>query len=131
MSSQPNHTPGTVKPLKPQAPTSVAGSPAAEGEKAANSAAPKAPKEPKAPKAPKEPKESNFKKVYPDSAVITLLTKEGANPKRPGTKAHERFKAYGSGGITVAEALKAGATYSDMSWNVGHGFMKIEVPAAK
>jgi hypothetical protein len=124
MSSQPNHTPGTVKPLKPQAPTSVAGSPAAEGEKGANSAAPKAPKAPKEPKAPKVPKESNFKKVYPDTATITLLTKDGENPKRKGTKSYDRFAVY-KNGMTVADAIKGGVLYADLSWDVGHGFIAV------
>lgn len=90
-------------------------------------------KEPKAPKAPKEPKPervSNFKKVYPDTAKIVLLTPEGKNPKRPGSEAHGRFNAYGAGGVTVADALKAGATYADLSWDVGHGFIKVEAVAA-
>jgi hypothetical protein len=68
--------------------------------------------------------------VYPDTAKIVLLTKDGANPKRPGSEAHGRFSAYGKGDVTVAEALKAGATYADLSWDVGHGFIKVEKVAA-
>jgi hypothetical protein len=86
-------------------------------------AAQTAPKEPKAPKAPKEPKESNFKKVYPDTAVITI--KAASNPKRVGSKAHATFALYKTGG-TVGEFLKAGGFYAALSWDVGHGFVEVK-----
>lgn len=97
--------------------------------KEAKAAKEKANKEPKAPKEPRVPKDSNFKRVYPDAAKISVLTEGGKNPKRPGSAAHERFAAYGTG-TTVSEALKAGATYADLSWDVGHGFIKVEIPSA-
>jgi hypothetical protein len=97
-------------PLKPLAPASAT----------AAAAAPKAPKVPKE-KAP--PKESNFKKVYPDSAVITV--KSASNPKRVGSKAHATFALYKNGG-TVGEFLKAGGFYAAISWDVGHGFIEVK-----
>src|SRR5271155_1366709 len=86
-------------------------------------AAQTAPKEPKAPKAPKEPKESNFKKVYPDTAVITV--KAASNPKRVGSKAHGTFSLYKTG-MTVGDFIKAGGYYAALSWDVGHGFVEVK-----
>lgn len=81
--------------------------------------------EPKAPKEPKVPRESNFKKVYPDTARITVLTEGGKNPKREGSKAHGTFSLYATN-RTVGEFLKAGGFYAALSWDVGHGFIKVE-----
>ena len=83
---------------------------------------PKAPKEPKEPKAPRE---SNFKKVYPDTATINVLTEGGKNPKREGSKAHGRFDLYATN-HTVGDYIKAGGTYSSLSWDTGHGFIRVE-----
>jgi hypothetical protein len=107
-------------PIKPLAPAKPKAPEATNGAEVPTKAA-KAPKEPKAPKAPKE---SNFKKVYPDTAVITLLTPDGANPKRKGSAAYDRFAFY-KNGITVADAVKAGVMYADISWDVGHGFISV------
>lgn len=98
-------------PIKPLAPASTT---------AAAATAPKAPKVAKE-KAP--PKESNFKKVYPDTAVITV--KAASNPKRAGSKAHATFALYKNGG-TVGEFLKAGGFYAAISWDVGHGFIEVK-----
>lgn len=111
------NTPVTnVKPLTPPV-----------GHKAADAKAPGAAvKPPKAVKTPKEPKESNFKRIYPNSAVITLNTEGGKNPKRAGSKSHDRFANYKTG-MTVESAIKAGVTYADLSWDVGHGFISVKV----
>ena len=85
----------------------------------------KAPKAPKAPKEPKEQKESNFKRVYPDSAKITVITADGKNPKRAGSKAHATFELYATS-ANVGEFIKAGGFYAALSWDVGHGFIKVE-----
>lgn len=53
-------------------------------------------------------------------AVITLLTE--ANPKRG--KSAERFAAYATG-QTVAQALAAGVTTSDIYWDVGRGYISL------
>jgi Cu/Ag efflux protein CusF len=82
------------------------------------SAAPKAPKEPKA------PRESSFKKLYPDTAKITIKTEGGKNPKREGSAAAKRFALY-KNGMTVGEAIKAGVFYADLAWDVGHGLVSI------
>lgn len=102
-----------IKPLTPPA-----------GAAKAADASSKPAKEPKAPKPPKEPKESNFKKVYPDSAKITVVTEGGKNPKRAGTKAHDTFELYAKN-PTVGEFIKAGGFYAALSWDVGHGFIKV------
>lgn len=80
---------------------------------------------PKEPKEPKVPRESNFKKVYPDTARITVLTEGGKNPKREGSKAHGTFALYATN-RTVGEFLKGGGFYAALSWDVGHGFIKVE-----
>jgi len=56
------------------------------------------------------------------NAKITLLVKE--NPKRKGTESCKRYDKYKSG-MTVAEALKAGITPADLSYDVKHGNIKI------
>jgi hypothetical protein len=89
----------------------------------------KPPKEPKTPKEPKVPRESNFKKLYPDNATVTLLTDGGKNPKREGSASYDRFAVY-KNGISVGDALKGGVTYADLSWDVGHGFIKVTAPTA-
>lgn len=78
---------------------------------------------------PRAPRESALRKTYPDNAVIRLKTEGGKNPKRPGSKSFERFAVY-KDGITVAEAVKAGVLYADLSWDVGHGFIAVESPTA-
>lgn len=103
-----------IKPLSPQAPKAVPSADAA--------AAPKVAKTPKEPKVPKEPKESNFQKVYPDSAKISLLV--AANPKRKGCKAYAIFDLY-KDGMSVGDFIKAGGRYSALSWDTGHGFIKV------
>lgn len=87
-------------------------------------AKPKKERKPKGPKSPSESK-SRFKKLYPDSAVVAL--KVDGNPKRPGSAAHGRFALYGTG-CTVAEFLKGGGLYADLSWDVGHGFIEVSLP---
>jgi len=103
-----------VPPTKPAASQKKEAGPAAAAE-------PKA-KKPRAPKEPKPPRESNFKKLYPDTATIHLLV--SANPKRAGTASYDRFAQYKEG-IKVSDALAAGVTYADISWDVGHGFIKV------
>ena len=78
---------------------------------------------------PKAPRESALRKQYPDNSVIRLKTEGGKNPKRPGSKSFDRFAVY-KDGMTVAEAVKGGVIYADLSWDVGHGFIAVEAPAA-
>lgn len=91
-------------------------------------------KEPKAPKAPKEP--SNRKKLsatYPEDAKLEVLV--DANPKKPGSRAHAVFEFYRTS-ATIADFFiatkdvtvngkKAPGTYGDITYDVGHGFIKI------
>ena len=110
--------PSLNPPVKPPAPA-VGGVPTTPGTQAKTTKAPKEPKEPKA------PRDSNFKKIYPDGAKITVLTEGGKNPKREGSKAHSRFALY-AGNPTIGDAVKAGVLYADLSWDVGHGFIKVD-----
>jgi len=61
-------------------------------------------------------------KGVPETAVITLLT--ATNPKREGSKAHERFAKYVDG-QTVKQALDAGVLTADLVYDATHGFIKI------
>lgn len=121
MSNAEHKAQASAKPLTPppghkasEAP--VAAAPAAPGAKPA--------KAPKPPKEPKAPRESNFKRVYPDSAVITVLTPEGKNPKRVGCKAYAIFDLY-KDNKTVGDFIKSGGRYSALAWDTGHGFIKV------
>lgn len=110
--------------------------PPAKPEKAA-----KAAKESKAPKAPKEPKPEKapsnrvkLAKTYPEDAKLEVLV-EG-NPKKPGSRAFQIFEFYRTS-KTVGEFFAATAeyvapsgkkqpgTYGDITYDVGHGFIKV------
>lgn len=56
------------------------------------------------------------------SRTITLLKPE--NPKRPGTKAHDRYALY-KDGMTVGAFLDAGGTSGDLAHDQAHGFIKL------
>jgi hypothetical protein len=71
--------------------------------------------------APKEAAPRGPKDVALD-AEITLVATE--NPKRVGSKAHERFALYQSG-MTVKGALDAGITTPDLIYDSAHGFITI------
>lgn len=71
-------------------------------------------------KAPAAGRSSNF----PDTHVITIATKDGANPKRAGTAAHGRFALYRSG-YTVKQAKDAGITAADLANDLKKGFIKV------
>jgi hypothetical protein len=82
----------------------------------------KAPKEKKAKKEPTV-RRSKFDMLYPGRSKITVLVDK--NPKKEGSKAHERFKLYGKN-TTVAEFIKKGGTYQDIAYNIGREFIGIE-----
>ena len=63
----------------------------------------------------------------PDGRVITLLAT--ANPKRPGSAAHRRFALYRTG-MTVAAFVAAGGQRIDVAYDAGHGFIRLDKPAA-
>ena len=65
---------------------------------------------------------TNFSKLYPEDAKLTVLVEE--NPKRKGSKSAERFEGY-KGASTVADALVAGVTYQDIAYDTGRGFIKV------
>ena len=62
------------------------------------------------------------------TSVITLLA--GANPKRPTSKAYERFASY-KDGLTVQQALDSGLTTPDLAYDAAHGYIAIEGYAAE
>lgn len=77
----------------------------------------------------KVPDDSNRgrKRRYADDQVITVLADK--NPKREGSAAHDRFAKYRSG-MTVAQAVAAGVTRGDLTFDADHSFIKIEAPTA-
>lgn len=92
-----------------------------------NAKAPKAPKAPKAeadPNAPKVERSSPLAKTFPKEATITVLTPEGANPKRTGTKAFDKFERY-KRCKTVAEFVADGGKLTTLAWDTGHGFIRV------
>jgi hypothetical protein len=62
------------------------------------------------------------KPEYGDDDLIATVVKE--NPKKEGTKAHERFALYKKG-MTVAEFIAAGGNRADLAWDVEHEFITI------
>lgn len=81
------------------------------------------------------PKPAANQRRYRGDAKVTLLTdKDGKpygpnnNPKRPGSKTHERFKLY-KNGKTVEELLADGAVYSDFKYDEDKGFVKFTDPS--
>lgn len=73
-------------------------------------------------KKPRVKKEGVPRSSLNKDAVITLLV-EG-NPKREGSKSHERFGHYRNG-LTVGEALAAGLTTGDIHHDVAHNFISL------
>ncbi len=67
-------------------------------------------------------------KIDPNSPfmrqIIKLLVDE--NPKRVGTKSHERFKLY-TNGMTVYSFISAGGTRADVNWDVAHEYISLSV----
>lgn len=76
---------------------------------------------------------SNLSKMYPEDAVITVLAEK--NPKKAGSAAAAIFDFYQSG-QTVGDFFAATATfsfkdkkrpgtYADITYDVGHGYIKV------
>lgn len=82
---------------------------------------PKAPP-PKAAPPKREQAKRGRKSVWGDDQVITLLVKQ--NPKKPGSAAHGRFAKYKTG-MTVMQALRAGVTTEDLTWDTKKAFIRI------
>lgn len=95
-------------------------------------------KEPKAEKAPKEPKapsnRAKLSKTYPEDAKLEVLV-EG-NPKKPGSRAAAIFEFYrtsatvgdffaATADYTDAKGKKSPGNYGDITYDVGHGFIKV------
>ena len=65
---------------------------------------------------------TNFSKMYPEDAALSILAKE--NPKKKGSKSAARFEGY-TGASTVGGALANGVTYQDIAYDLGRGFIKV------
>ncbi len=76
---------------------------------------------------------SNLSKMYPEDATITVLAEK--NPKKVGSAAAAIFEFYKSG-QTVGDFFAATAefvfkdkkrpgTYADITYDVGHGYIKV------
>lgn len=68
--------------------------------------------------APRDRTSKNFDKT----ATITLLSDK--NPKRVGSKSHERFEHY-SASVTVGDFITLGGTYGDLAWDSARGYITI------
>ena len=51
----------------------------------------------------------------------TAITIQQENPKKPGTKAHERFEKY-KGAETIGDAMSKGANWQDLSGDFEKSF---------
>jgi hypothetical protein len=74
----------------------------------------------------KEPtvRRSKFAELYPDTSIIKLLVEK--NPKKEGSKSHERFKGhFANKSGTVKEALANGVTYQDIAYELGRQFLSV------
>lgn len=60
-----------------------------------------------------------------DPRVIVVVV---PNPKKPGTKAYQRYSLYQTG-MTVQQYLAAGGESSDIRYDVNHGFITADLPA--
>jgi hypothetical protein len=63
----------------------------------------------------------SVRNIVIENSTIQLLKE---NPKRSGTKAHERFALYESG-MKVTEFLKLGGTKNDLRHDTERHFIKI------
>lgn len=89
--------------------------------------------EQKAPVAKAASNRSNLSKMYPEDAVITVLAEK--NPKKAGSAAASIFEFYQSGktvgdffAATASHTFKdkkRPATYADITYDVGHGYIKV------
>lgn len=71
------------------------------------------------------------RKRVDENSTITVVTEEGKNPKRAGSKAFNRFAFYVDG-QTVKEAKAAGVQATDISYDLAHGYITLtpgEAPA--
>lgn len=96
---------------------------------------PKAPKEPKEDKEPKAPSNrAKLSKTYPEDAELSVLV-EG-NPKKAGSRAAAIFEFYRqstsvgeffakTADYTDAKGKKSPGNYGDITYDVGHGFIKV------
>jgi hypothetical protein len=93
----------------------------------------KAPKEPKPPKEKKETSRTKLAKQYPEDASLTVLV--DGNPKKAGSAAAAIFEFY-RGSKTVGDFFaatlnfefngkKRPGTYADITYDVGHGYIKV------
>lgn len=63
-----------------------------------------------------------FKDIYPEQDIIELVVM--TNPKRPGSKAFDRYEAYRGAG-TVGVALKRGIPYRDIDEDRARNYIQV------
>jgi len=62
--------------------------------------------------------------LFGKSLIVTVK----ANPKKPGTKAYDRFAGYMKRGVqTVGDAIKAGVRMDDIRHDARKGFILIGI----
>lgn len=61
-----------------------------------------------------------------DDRVIRVLVTE--NPKRVGSKSHDRFRLYRDG-MSVGDYIRAGGSMADLVWDSQRSFIRVEDPA--
>jgi hypothetical protein len=67
---------------------------------------------------------SRYADVYPEASVLKVLSP--TNPKKPGSKAHDRFNRY-YGCRTVGEFIRNGGTYQDLVYDIGRKYIRVTV----
>jgi len=74
----------------------------------------------------KESKMAEARRRINENRVITVVGKAdgGGNPKRPNSKAAERFEFY-KDGMTVKEAKEAGLLAVDITYDYDHGYISL------
>ena len=66
-------------------------------------------------------KKSKFESSFSKTLVIGAIK---ANPKKPGSAAHQRYNLYKTG-MTVEAALKAGLRSEDLRWDLRKGHITL------
>jgi hypothetical protein len=115
-SSGPRQSPAITR-----APTKVARGVTRKG--APNAAAARSAKPAKAAGVPKE-KIPDYRKLKLNADDVIGGVRK-VNPWKPGTKGHGYYAKY-RGGMTVAEAVKAGVPRGYVAWDVAHGFITLK-----
>lgn len=69
------------------------------------------------------PRKKRTVKPLRDDRIITVVAEE--NPKKAGTKSHDRFALYHTG-MSVSEFVAAGGTRADVKWDAERGYIEVK-----